>query len=106
MNLERERGLFLRHSHFEFLMQYVDWDGRSWVFKESNSLQDTQNYYKDYLHFVDCWSYWLASASRDGYKLVPLEPTKEMIYAGESSEHKGCISVAVVYKAMLGAVDE
>ena len=49
---------------------------------------------------------WLSSANREGYKLVPVEPTQEMIYAGESAEHKGCISVAVVYKAMIGACDE
>lgn len=103
MNLERERELFLRYSHFEFLMQYVDWDGKSWVFKESNSLQDTQNYYKDYLHFVDCWSYWLASASRDGYKLVPVEPTKEMIQAARK-EHEGApILPYSFYKAMIDA---
>ena len=54
--------------------------------------------------FVDgAWHGWLASANREGYKLVPVEPDQQMIYAGESAEHKGCISVAVVYKAMIGA---
>ena len=50
------------------------------------------------------WMYqmWLSSKNREGYKLVPVEPTQEMIYAGESAGHKGCISVAVVYKAMIG----
>ena len=52
------------------------------------------------------WEAWQASANREGYKLVPVEPTREMIYAGESAEHKGCISVAVVYKAMIGACDD
>lgn len=51
------------------------------------------------------WEAWQASANREGYKLVPVEPTQEMIYAGESAEHKGCISVAVVYKAMIGATE-
>ena len=52
------------------------------------------------------WEAWQASANREGYKLVPVEPTQEMIYAGESAEHKGCISVAVVYKTMIGACDD
>lgn len=51
------------------------------------------------------WNLWLASVSRDGCKMVPVEPNKEMVYAGESAEHNGCISVAIVYKAMLGAVE-
>lgn len=54
----------------------------------------------------DLWDMWQASANREGYKLVPVEPTEKMIYAGESAEHKGCISVAVVYKAMIGACDD
>ena len=53
------------------------------------------------------WMYqmWLSSKNREGYKLVLLEPTGDMIYAGESAEHKGCISVAVIYKAMIGSCD-
>ena len=57
-------------------------------------------------HTQTCWEAWLSSANRQGYKLVPLEPDQQMIYAGESAEHKGCISVAVVYEAMIGACDE
>lgn len=105
MNLEIERELFLRHSHFEFLMQYVDWDGKSWVFKESNSLQDTQNYYKDYLHFVDCWSYWLASINRQGYVLVPVEPNQKMIEAAIIEKQKHGRTDSDLYKAMIGAVE-
>lgn len=57
--------------------------------------------------FVDgAWHGWLASANREGYKFVPVEPDQQMIYAGESAEHKGCISVAVVYKAMIGVCDD
>ena len=52
------------------------------------------------------WQMWLSSANRQGYKLVPVEPTKKMIYEGGSAEHKGCISVAAAYKAMIGACDE
>ena len=54
----------------------------------------------------DLWDMWLASANREGYKIVPVEPDQQIIYAGESAEHKGCISVAVVYKAMIGACDD
>ena len=91
MNLERERELFLEWLKKEYPMMH-QWylDG-----------------YDDWKTEVDyMFVAWLASASRDGYKLVPVEPDQKMIYSGESAEHKGCISVAVVYKAMLGAVDD
>ena len=29
-------------------------------------------------HTQTCWEAWLASANREGYKLVPVEPTHEM----------------------------
>ena len=81
MNLERERELFDK------------WYGkkpRGWF---------------EAVRYNTAWLAWQASANREGYKFVPIEPTQEMIYAGESAEHKGCISVAVVYKAMIGGGD-
>lgn len=43
---------------------------------------------------------WQASANRDGYKLVPVEPTQEMIGAIDTLD---ILTVEDVYKAMLGA---
>lgn len=66
-------------------------------------------------HYVDdfvdgAWHGWQASAQREGYKLVPVEPTEAMLEAlqvgfepdyegGSYDSHEG-------YKAMMGAVDE
>ena len=99
--MKTERELFEKHNHFQFLMPYVEWDGETYIFKESNSLEDTKNYYNDYLHFIDCWSYWCASASREGYKLVPLKPTMNMCNQLSSNVE----NAKLIYKAMLGAVE-
>lgn len=82
-----------------------------WVKKEhphiySGSLKDNEDSVRFKMDVDFMFSAWQASANREGYKFVPVEPTQEMIYAGESAEHKGCISVAVVYKAMIGACDD
>ena len=53
------------------------------------------------------WKAWLASANRQGYKLVPVEPTDEMIntYRDKSIAPISTLSVCG-YKAMIGACDE
>ena len=56
--------------------------------------------------FVDgAWHGWLASANREGYKLVPIEPTKNMIISGNEYYSESC-SLSGLYKAMIGACDE
>lgn len=35
--------------------------------------------FKDSIKINCMWESWLADASRDGYKLVPVEPTQEMV---------------------------
>lgn len=42
---------------------------------------DDGSYKMDIIHFG--WKIWQASAQRQGFKLVPLEPTKEMIKQAE-----------------------
>ena len=61
-----------------------------------------------YNHPTMCWIWnmWLASANREGYKLVPLEPTKEMLNLGYRVKHEKIIDLGRVYKAMIGACDE
>ena len=39
----------------------------------------------------------------EGYKLVPLEPTKEMLNLGYRVKHEKIIDLGRVYKAMIGA---
>lgn len=53
------------------------------------------------------WESWQASAQRQGYKLVPVEPTIKMsvAYAKNSIAPNSGLSFSG-YKAMIGAVDE
>lgn len=62
--------------------------------------------------FVDgAWHGWQASANREGYKLVPVEPKFETMQTmhlslleneGETNKYK----MQEIYKAMIGAVNE
>lgn len=103
MNLERERELFERYEHSK--KPCANRNKLFEVFIEDGLDVDEYHYIGKYVcsFMQEKWELWLASASRDGYKLVPVEPTQEMIYEGESAEHIGCISVKTVYKAMIDA---
>ena len=47
---------------------------------------------------------WQASAQREGYKLVPVEPTTDMWWEGkEELQNNG--DATDIYKAMIGAVE-
>ena len=48
---------------------------------------------------------WLASTNREGYKLVPLEATQEMVDAVYNST-LASDDLEGIYKAMIGACDE
>ena len=50
----------------------------------------------------DSFDIWQASAQREGYKLVPVEPTKAMMQA-VVDEVKKSGHLADFYKAMIGA---
>ena len=93
MNLERERELF------------EDWYDKAYLNTDIGYLMHNGQYSSR--RKQHSWDAWLASASRDGYKLVPVEPTWEMIDAGENSCYGDDEDIVKkVYKAMLGAVDE
>ena len=51
------------------------------------------------------WTAWQASIQHEGYKLVPVELSEDMIMAG-CMEHGGydVIDSKSIYKAMIGAV--
>ena len=57
-------------------------------------------------HTQTCWEAWLSSANRESYKLVPLEPTQEMLIAADNCEIDGKVTAHNIYKAMIGACDE
>lgn len=54
------------------------------------------------------WKAWLASANREGYKLVPLEPTERMLDSAYSSisDNLHYADLENIYTAMIGACDE
>lgn len=55
-------------------------EGRGYTFENMTWLG---NYFED--NFLNmAWEMWCASASREGYKLVPVEPTEEMLDIYES----------------------
>ena len=57
-------------------------------------------------HNQTCWEMWLASANREGYKLVPLEATQEMVDAGHDFCKNNIVTPSGFYKAMIGACDD
>ena len=56
----------------------------------------------------DLWDMWLASANREGYKLVPVEPTERMLDSAYSSisDNLHYADLENIYTAMIGACDE
>ena len=54
------------------------------------------------------WQMWLSSANREGYKLVPVEPTERMLDSAYSSisDNLHYADLENIYKAMIGACDD
>ena len=83
MNLDNERKAF-----------------KEWVLTHPDNLDLTA--YEENIMF----DAWLSSANREGYKLVPVEPTLRML-EGASDEHVAHgASYAGIYKAMIRACDD
>ena len=62
-------------------------------------------------HTQTCWEAWLASANREGYKLVPVEPKFETMQEMnvaiiENISETPKYRMQQVYKAMIGACDD
>lgn len=60
----------------------------------------TGDYKSDVIYFA--WLMWQASANRQGYKLVPVEPTDEQIEKGRDYECDPFLDSRGIYKAMVG----
>ena len=58
----------------------------------------------DQLQRTFMWQAWQASVQREDYRIVPVEPSEDMIMAG-CMEHGGydVIDSKSIYKAMIGA---
>ena len=54
------------------------------------------------------WELWCASASREGYKIVPVEPTERMPDSAYSSisDNLHYADLENIYKAMIQAVEK
>ena len=97
MNLENEKKEF-----------------EDWAEKETNwdlYWSENINQYMDH-QTNSAWLAWLASANREGYKLVPVEPT-DIEIESIKEKHWGmrgcqlCKSDYIdLYKAMIGACDD
>lgn len=99
MKTERE---FFEEWHNKEYADKLEWDSK----KEE---------YKDYIDEV-MWQTWQASAQREGYKLVPLQPPNEVIVAIEKKvenqlEASGInqdpfrLDGETIYEAMIRVVD-
>ena len=58
-------------------------------------------------HTQTCWEAWQASANREGYKLVPLEPTERMLDSAYSSisDNLHYADLENIYTAMINSCD-
>ena len=98
MNLDKERKAFEGY----YIANYHDGD----IHPNQQLLEWSESgefYFATSVN--DLWDMWLASANRQGYKLVPLEATQEMVDAVYNST-LASDDLEGIYKAMIGACDE
>lgn len=72
------------------------------------SKNEDGSYKSDLTH--TCFYWWCKSAQREGYKLVPIEPTEEMLDAARRRQWDDLSSPledmdTLKYKAMIGAIE-
>lgn len=98
--MKAERGLYQEHYK----------TSRDYKFYVKHEMTEKQIFdFKSDRYSVDCvndgWKIWQASAQRQGYKLVPVDPTDEMINAASNAlfDHDAC--TIDIYKAMIGALN-
>lgn len=109
MNLEKERELF----EAWYLQHYYTRNGLTPDIDIFKKYHDGDDWVYLYDPAFRSWTVWLASASREGYKMVPLEASKACLsnlgdvifdnFGTTVTEVDRCAEKA--YKAMLGAVE-
>lgn len=79
--------------------------GHRYEFRNTDWYDDWERFEDDQLNMV--WEMWQAATSRDGYKLVPVEPSETMSDAGLNCEHDidDFVVINEIYKAMIGAAE-
>ena len=84
------------------LFNYLYWseEQKNYVYNQYD-----EEHYKAYEYVNSSWSAWCASASHEGYKLVPVEPPEDMdIKICRLVDHRIDVFEADrIYKAMIGA---
>ena len=98
MNLENERKAFEEY----YIANYHDGDIHPHK-KLLEWCEDSESYINSTID--NLWDMWLASANREGYKLVPVEPTERMLDSAYSSisDNLHYADLENIYKAMIGA---
>ena len=99
MNLDNERKAFEEH----YIANYHDGDIHPHK-KLLEWCEDSESYINSTID--NLWDMWQASANREGYKLVPLEPTLKMLENAADEHVSHGASYAGIYKAMVGVCDE
>ena len=98
MNLDKERKAFEGY----YIANYHDGDIHPHK-KLLEWCEDSESYINSTID--NLWDMWLASANREGYKLVPLEATQEMVDAVYNST-LASDDLENIYTAMIGACDD
>ena len=88
--MKSERELFL-----------YELKGHGYEFRNTDWHDDWERFEDDQLNMV--WEMWLASKNREGYKLVPLEASQEMLVAADNCEIDGKVTAHNIYKTMIEA---
>ena len=101
MNLDNERKAFEEY----YIANHHDGD----IHPNQQLLEWSENgefYFATSVN--DLWDIWLASANREGYKIVPVEPTERMLDSAYSSisDNLHYADLENIYKAMIGACDD
>ena len=73
--MKTERELFEGWFPLKHLFNYLYWseEQKNYVYNQYD-----EEHCRAYEYVNSSWSAWCASAQREGYKLVPVEPTEEM----------------------------
>ena len=100
MNLENERKAFEEY----YIANHHDGD----IHPNQQLLEWSENgefYFATSVN--DLWDMWLASANREGYKLVPVEPTERMLDSAYSSisDNLHYADLENIYTAMINSHD-
>lgn len=115
MSVEKERKAFESQNFIKRLLGYskYDEDRNEYVYFrfEDYAIRDT-------CELNTAWKAWQASANREGYKLVPVEPTQGMIDKAvcdtpetpsqdywHGSQSISDDQAIACYKAMIGAIE-